>query len=94
MRRRHCWEGDPLARAYDLLLRLVWGRKEDRYRAYLLELAQIAPEQDVLNVGCGTGTLAIAAKRLLGPGSRVTGWTRRGRCSHGRERKPRVRIAT
>jgi ubiquinone/menaquinone biosynthesis C-methylase UbiE len=60
-------------RAYDLLLRLVWGRRESRYRAHVLELAGITSSQAVLDVGCGTGTLAIGAKTLVGPDGRVSG---------------------
>jgi ubiquinone/menaquinone biosynthesis C-methylase UbiE len=60
-------------RAYDLLLRLLWGRREDRYRARILQLAAIMPGEAVLDVGCGTGTLAIGAKKLVGREGRVAG---------------------
>ena len=60
-------------RAYDLLLRLVWGREEDRYRAHMLELTGIAAGQAVLDVGCGTGTLAIGAKKKVGRDGIVAG---------------------
>jgi ubiquinone/menaquinone biosynthesis C-methylase UbiE len=60
-------------RAYDLLLRLIWGRREDCYRAHILQLAAIAPGEAVLDVGCGTGTLAIGAKNLAGCAGLVAG---------------------
>jgi ubiquinone/menaquinone biosynthesis C-methylase UbiE len=60
-------------RAYDLLLRMVWGRDENQYRAHVLQLAALAPGLAVLDVGCGTGTLAIEAKRLVGEEGRVAG---------------------
>lgn len=60
-------------RAYDLLLRLVWGRREDRYRMRILRLAAIIPGEAVLDVGCGTGTLAIGAKKLVGREVTVAG---------------------
>lgn len=59
------------AMAYDLLLRLVWGRFEQQYRSRLLQLARLGVGESVLDVGCGTGTLAIAAKRCVGPAGRV-----------------------
>ncbi|MFL6733423.1 MAG: class I SAM-dependent methyltransferase [Sphingomicrobium sp.] len=53
-------------RAYDLLLRLVWGSREQRYRDRVLQLVGLADGQAVLDVGCGTGTLAISARRIAG----------------------------
>lgn len=52
-------------RAYDLLLRLIWGRGEDLYRAQILQLAAIKSGKKLLDVGCGTGTLAIGAKEIV-----------------------------
>lgn len=60
-------------RTYDLLLRLVWGRKESHYRTRVLELAGVTRGQAILDVGCGSGTLAIEASGLVGPAGRVSG---------------------
>ncbi|HWJ38313.1 MAG TPA: class I SAM-dependent methyltransferase [Sphingomicrobium sp.] len=60
-------------RAYDLLLRIVWGRGEERYRSRVLDLAGLVRGNHVLDVGCGTGTLAISAKALVGSKGRVVG---------------------
>src|SRR3569833_2615584 len=60
------------ARHYDLLAALLtWGR-EKALRERLVELARIAPGERVLDVGCGTGSLAIAAKRATGPNGSVS----------------------
>src|SRR5919109_324212 len=65
--------GIGFPRLYDLLL-LVLTRGRDRaYRENLLDLAKVAPGQRVLDVGCGTGTQAIAAWRRTQPGGTVTG---------------------
>jgi ubiquinone/menaquinone biosynthesis C-methylase UbiE len=61
------------ALAYDLLLRLIWCGSERIYREKTVELAGLRTGELVLDVGCGTGTLAIAAKRRVGPVRTVSG---------------------
>jgi ubiquinone/menaquinone biosynthesis C-methylase UbiE len=55
---------------YDLFARTVLREKLVKRR--LIERARIAPGHRVLDLGCGTGTLAIAIKRMH-PSARVTG---------------------
>lgn len=56
----HAWYYDALAWA------LTLGR-ERALRERLVEVAGLAPGEVVLDAGCGTGSLAIAAKRRVGP---------------------------
>ena len=61
------------AAGYDLLAWLLLLGKERAFRERLVELASLEPGQSVLDVGCGTGSLAIAAKRQVGPSGTVQG---------------------
>jgi ubiquinone/menaquinone biosynthesis C-methylase UbiE len=61
------------AAAYDLLLKLLWFGRERVFRENVLRLARLQPGESVLDVGCGTGTLAIAATRHVGPTGLVHG---------------------
>lgn len=61
---------DWLTRFYDPLLALTL--REKTLKGRLIDQAAIAPGHDVLDVGCGTGTLAILAKTRE-PRARVVG---------------------
>ncbi|MER8779028.1 methyltransferase domain-containing protein [Mesorhizobium sp. M0977] len=61
------------AAAYDLLARVLTFGREGRFREFMLRPSKLQPGEAMLDVGCGTGTLAIAAKRLVGSDGSVTG---------------------
>src|SRR5215203_1722893 len=54
-----------VARYYDLLAALLTLGRERAFRDRLVDLARIAPGEAVLDIGCGTGSLAIAAKQRV-----------------------------
>jgi ubiquinone/menaquinone biosynthesis C-methylase UbiE len=55
------------AALYDLMVGLMTFGRERGFRDNLVQLADLRPGEAVLDVGCGTGSLAIAAKRAVGP---------------------------
>jgi ubiquinone/menaquinone biosynthesis C-methylase UbiE len=61
------------AAGYDWLVWLITRGRERVFRERLLTLARLQAGEAVLDVGCGTGTLAIAAKRRVGPQGSVHG---------------------
>lgn len=61
------------AARYDLLAWLLTRGRERGFRERLIELAGLELGDSVLDIGCGTGTLAIAATRHVGPTGAVYG---------------------
>jgi ubiquinone/menaquinone biosynthesis C-methylase UbiE len=61
------------AAGYDLLAWLLLLGRERAFRRTLVRLARLESGQSVLDVGCGTGSLAIAAKQRVGPSGAVYG---------------------
>jgi ubiquinone/menaquinone biosynthesis C-methylase UbiE len=61
------------ARYYDLLMALMTFGREGKLRQGTVELAQLKPGDKVLEVGCGTGTLTLAAKRQVGASGGAVG---------------------
>jgi ubiquinone/menaquinone biosynthesis C-methylase UbiE len=51
---------------YDMMLKVRTLGRERRVRERFLDIAGVAPGQTVLDAGCGTGTMAIAARRRVG----------------------------
>jgi len=61
------------AAGYDFLAWLLLRGRERAFRERLLTLAGVEAGESVLDIGCGTGTLAIAAAGHVGPQGSVSG---------------------
>lgn len=75
-------EGNPHSNAngilheaahYDFFIGMATLGKERAFREKVLRLARLEAGESVLDVGCGTGTLAVAAKRRVGTTGMVCG---------------------
>ena len=60
-------------KTYDHIVKLLFFGQEQKLRQATLDLARIRPGEQILEVGCGTGTLTLAAKAKAGPESQVAG---------------------
>jgi ubiquinone/menaquinone biosynthesis C-methylase UbiE len=64
----HSW-----ARYYDLVVGIISLGRERKFRQAALEIVDIKPGMNILDVGCGTGSLTIAAKQEQGIDGQVVG---------------------
>ena len=61
------------ALGYDLLAWVLTRGRPRRFRRHLLDLARVTGGERLLDIGCGTGALAIEAKARIGPSGFVAG---------------------
>ena len=61
------------AAGYDALVWLLMRGRERQFRERLLSFAKLRPGERVLDAGCGTGSTAIAAARIVGAAGSVLG---------------------
>jgi ubiquinone/menaquinone biosynthesis C-methylase UbiE len=61
------------ARYYDLIMAFLTFGREKTLRQMTMKLAQLMPGDKVLEIGCGTGTLTLAAKAQVGSSGEVAG---------------------
>ena len=64
---------ERMANSYDSYMRVMTLGRDRALREMTVKLAQVKPGDQVLEVGCGTGSLTLAAKRQAGSSGRAYG---------------------
>src|SRR6185312_16332459 len=64
---------DRIARVYDVMNSVMTAGMHHRWRERAVDLAGVGPGDRALDVATGTGDLAIALKRRVGPDGEVIG---------------------
>jgi ubiquinone/menaquinone biosynthesis C-methylase UbiE len=64
---------ERMVNSYDLYMKRITLGREDALRKMTVNMAQVKPGDCVLEVGCATGSLSLAAKRQAGPTGSVFG---------------------
>ncbi len=64
---------EKMVSSYDSYMKMMTLGRERALRDTTVQLALVEPGDSVLEVGCGTGTLTLAAKRQAGPSGKVCG---------------------
>ena len=64
---------EKMVNSYDLYMKRITLGREDALRKMTVNLAQIKQGDSVLEIGCATGSLSLAAKRQVGQEGRVFG---------------------
>lgn len=64
---------EKMVDSYDSYMQRITLGEENKLRELTVDLAQVSTGDTVLEIGCGTGTLALEAKRKAGPSGKVCG---------------------
>ena len=64
---------DRIAGVYDLMNSAMTAGLHHQWRARAVDLAEVGPGSDALDICCGTGDLALELRRRIGPDGRVVG---------------------
>ena len=64
---------EKMVHSYDKYMKRITLGREDALRRMTVNLAQVKTGDSVLEIGCATGTLSLAAKRQAGPTGKVFG---------------------
>jgi ubiquinone/menaquinone biosynthesis C-methylase UbiE len=73
---------------------IIMRGRERAFREKIVDMVRLQSGESVLDVGCGTGTLAITAKERVGKAGRVAGIDPSGQLIHGARRKAARRSLT
>lgn len=85
---------DRIARVYDLMNRLMTGGMDGRWREFAARQVALRSGERALDLGCGTGDMAIAVARRSPPDSQIVGVDfSEGMLAVGREKIQRLGLS-